>query len=325
MEPTWDLIIIGGGPSGINCAIEAGRAGLSALILEKGVAVNSLFHFPVNMTFFSTSRFLEIGGIPFISHSDKPTRQEALEYYRRLIQHFNLTYHPYEEVLSMEHLAVSGHFQITSSRSNYRCRKVVIATGFYDRPVLLHVQGEHLPKVKHYYDDPHRYVRQKVVIVGAANSACDAALEIWQKGGEVTMVIRGGEISPRVKYWIRPNIENRIREGSIVALFHSEVAEIREGSVLVRSGEREIQELVNDWVLALTGYQPDFAFLRKLGVDFEDGLGCRPAFDEKTLETHLPGVYIAGVICGGAETSRLFIENTRDHALRIVTHILAEN
>ena len=327
MKNFWDIIIIGGGPSGINCAIEAAKANLSALILEKGVIVNSLFHFPVNMTFFSTSRLLEIGQIPFVSHNEKPTRQESLEYYRRLIQHYQLNYHTYEEVLDLipdETMGTSVKYKVKTTKDEYHCGSIVIATGFYDKPVLLNIPGEQLPKVKHYYDDPHRYINQKVTIIGAANSACDAALEIWQKGGNVTMIIRGNEISPRVKYWIKPNIENRIKEGSITALFNSQITEILENSVTIKKGE-EIFSIENNWVLALTGYQPDFDFLARLGLNFDNLLKCKPSFNEETLETTLQGVYIAGVVCGGMETSKLFIENTRDHAEKIVKDILSKN
>lgn len=320
MEPIWDIVIIGGGPSAINCGIEAQKANLSVVLLEKGVMVNSLFHFPVNMTFFSTSRLLEIGQIPFVSHSEKPTRQEALEYYRRLIQHYQLNYRTYEEVLSIspaEKTENSGFYQVRTVKGEYRGRYIIIATGFYDKPVLLQIPGENLPWVKHYYDDPHRYVNQKVTIIGAANSACDAALEIWQKGGRVTMVVRGNEISSRVKYWIKPNIENRIKEGSITAFFNSQVIEIRENRVLIQKGT-EVFSLENDWVLALTGYQPDFEFLALLGLNFDHQVNRKPLFNELTLETTLTGVYIAGVVCSGKETSRLFIENTRDHAEKII-------
>ena len=320
----WDIIIIGGGPSGINCAIEAHKANLSALILEKGVIVNSLFHFPVNMTFFSTSRLLEIGQIPFVSHNEKPTRQESLEYYRRLIQHYRLNYQVYEEVLEISpdiSANKTTNYVVQTIKKEYTGGHIVIATGFYDKPVLLDVPGEQLTKVKHYYDDPHRYINQKVTIIGAANSACDAALEIWQKGGHVTMVIRGNEISPRVKYWIKPNIENRIKEGSITAIFNSQVTEILNDRVILKKGE-EILSLENDWVLALTGYQPDFDFLARLGLNFDNQLNCKPLFNESTLETTIKGVYIAGVVCGGMETSKLFIENTRDHAERIIRDIV---
>lgn len=327
MKKIWDILIIGGGPSGINCAIEAGKANLSALIIEKGVVVNSLYHFPVNMTFFSTSRLLEIGQIPFVSHNDKPTRQESLEYYRRLIQHFHLNYHTYETVqaiLSAEGTNSEPRFKVTTSIDEYDCKNIVIATGFYDKPNLLHINGENLPKVRHYYDDPHRYINQKVLIIGAANSACDAALEIWQKGGKVTMVIRGSEISPRVKYWIRPNIENRIKEGSITAYFNSQVLDILPEKALIKT-DKETISLDNDWVFALTGYQPNIDFLTHLGLKFENQTHCKPSFDETTLETNLKGVYIAGVVCGGMETSKLFIENTRDHAERIVKNILSKS
>lgn len=320
----WDIIIVGGGPSGINCAIEAHKSNLSALILEKGVMVNSLFHFPVNMTFFSTSRLLEIGQIPFVSHNEKPTRQESLEYYRRLVQHYHLNYNAYEEVLEIlppETTNASNKYTVKTVKNEYACSYIIIATGFYDKPNLLKIPGEQLPKVKHYYDDPHRYINQKVTIIGAANSACDAALEIWQKGGQVTMIIRGNEISPRVKYWIKPNIENRIKEGSITAHFNSQVTEILNDSITFKKGE-EIISIENDWVLALTGYQPDINFLSHLGLIFDNPMNCKPLFNEISLETTMKGVYIAGVVCGGMETSILFIENTRDHAEKIMSDIL---
>lgn len=316
----YDLIIIGGGPSGINCAIEAQRSGLSYLLLEKGVLANSIYHFPTNMTFFSTSRRLEIADIPFISHGDKPTRAEALEYYRRLVQHFGLQLRLYEPVQAMEAMP-EGTYRIRTRKDHYQTRAVVVATGFYDTPRLLNVPGEELPKVTHYYTDPHPYVGQKVVVVGAANSACDAALELWTHGAEVTMAIREREIYPGVKYWIRPNIENRIREGSIQAYFHTTVEEIKAESVHLQTPKGRLV-LANDFVLAMTGYRPNFDFLRRLGIRIRESEGgALPCYEEQTLETNLSGVYLAGVICAGMDTSSLFIENTRDHAHRIIRHI----
>ena len=315
----YDLIIIGGGPSGINVAISAQRAGLNYLILEKGVIANSLFHFPVNMTFFSTSLKLEIQETPFISHLDKPTRTEALEYYRRLIQHFDLKLHAYEEVTGMQRLGQEG-YDVETTRASYPTRHVVVATGFYDTPRLMGVPGEELPKVRHYYDDPHAYIAQRVLVVGAANSACDAALECYRKGAHVTMAIRGDSISDRVKYWIKPDIENRIKEGSIKTYFGTTVDSIHPEVVELSTPAGPVS-LPNDFVLAMTGYQPNYALFERLGLPVEEGDACKPVFNPETLETTLPGVYMAGVACSGRQTSKLFIENTRDHGDIIVSGI----
>ena len=316
--PPYDLVIIGGGPSGINVALSARKAGLRYVILEKGMVANSLFHFPVNMTFFSTSLKLEIHGTPFISHRDKPTRAEALEYYRRLVQSNDLNLHLYEPVESMDH--ASEHYVVKTTKGEYATRNVCVATGFYDTPRYLGVPGEDLPKVKHYYDDPHAYINQDVLVIGAANSACDAALECWRKNARVTMAIRGDKIYDRVKYWIKPDIENRIKEGSIPAHFNTTVTEIREGEVdlLTPEGPRTIK---NDWVLAMTGYEPNYALFERLGIPIGDDEACKPLLNPETLETQLPGVYFAGVACAGKATSKLFIENTRDHGDIIVTSI----
>jgi thioredoxin reductase (NADPH) len=318
----YDLIIIGGGPSGINVGISAAKAGLKYLILEKGMLVNSLFNFPVNMTFFSTSLKLEIHNTPFISHGDKPTRAESLEYYRRLVEGFDLNINLYEAVETMTPDGEGGYV-VTTEKGTYATSFVCVATGFYDTPNPLEVPGEDLPKVKHYYDDPHAYIGQEVVVVGAANSACDAALECWRKGARVTMVIRGAEISPRVKYWIKPDIENRIKEGSIKAYFHSELAAITETEVVVRTPEGKLT-LPNDFVLAMTGYRPNYSLLERLGLPIDEEDACKPIFRKETLETTLPGVYMAGVVCAGLQTSKLFIENTRDHGDIIVGDILEQ-
>lgn len=313
-----DLIIIGGGPTGINCAIEAKKAHLDYVILEKGVLVNSIFHFPANMTFFSTSKNLEIAGVPFISHSDKPTRQEALEYYRRLMESHELNIDFDVNVLSME--KENGSYHISTSEGLYQSKYVIIATGFYDKPNLMNIPGESLPKVKHYYDEVHHYIRKKVLVVGGANSACDVALECWQKGAEVTMAVRGSELYQRVKYWILPNIENRIKEGSIKAFFNTTVKEIREKSVILNTKEGEIT-IENDFVLAMTGYAPNYELLKNLGVDVHNDKLKTPVFNEDTLESNLPGVYLAGVLNGGLKTNKYFIENTRHHANLIVRNI----
>ena len=319
MNSPYDLIIIGGGPSGLNVGISAQKAGLNYLILEKGAVVNSLYNFPVNMTFFSTSLKLEIHNTPFISHGDKPTRAEALEYYRRLIGTYGLNLHLYEEVKSMQ--PAEEGYTITTSKGSYTTSNVCVATGFYDTPRLLDIPGEDLPKVRHYYDDPHVYIGQDVVIIGAANSACDAALETWRKGANVTMVIRSEQIYDRVKYWIRPDIENRIKDGSIKAYFESEVTAIRETEVDIVTPDGAMT-LKNDFVLAMTGYQPNYALFERLGLPVSDDEACKPVFNPETLETSLPGVYMAGVACAGLETSKLFIENTREHGDIIVGNIM---
>lgn len=316
----YDLIIIGGGPSGINVAISAQKAGLKYLVLEKGVLANSIYHFPANMTFFSTSKLLEIGRVPFISHGDKPTRREALEYYRRLKEFWGLNIRLYEEVHAMDRRG-DGHYAILSSRGKYAARAVVVATGFYDTPNLLHVPGEGLPKVKHYYDDAHPYIDQEVLVIGARNSACDVALELYQKGARVTMAIRGGDIHENVKYWIRPNIINRIKEGSIPAYFHTVVREIRADEVLLEGPEGEFT-IKNDFVLAMTGYQPNYALLERLGLQCPAEGDRIPRHDPETLETNLPNVFLCGVVCGGMQTNRYFIENTRDHGEIIVGRLL---
>lgn len=316
---TLDLVIIGGGPTGLNCGIEAAKAGLDYVILEKGVLVNSIYHFPNNMTFFSTSRLLEIGDIPFISHGDKPTRREALEYYRRIQQAYGLHLNLYEEVLEMTPEG-EEFYLIKTSKGSYRARAVVVAIGFYDTPRLLNIPGEELPKVKHYYDEAHPYVGQKVLVIGAANSACDVALETYYKGSEVTMAIREDKIYKGVKYWIRPNIENRIKEGSIKAHFNTIVKEIRPREVLLQGPDGEFV-IENDFVLAMTGYQPNYNLLKKLGIPYPDDEDRVPFHKSETLETELPRVYLAGVVCAGMQTNRLFIENTRNHGELIVNDI----
>ena len=315
---TYDLLIIGGGPIGLACALEAKRAGLNYIIVEKGALVNSLYNYPVNMTFFSTSERLEIGGIPFVSTHAKPGRAEALEYYRRVAVAAGIHIRLFEKILEVK--KEDGLFVVTSTKAVYATHNIVVATGFYDIPYLLNVKGEELSKVKHYYDDPHYYAFQKVLVVGAANSAVDAALETWRKGAEVTMVVREPVISERVKYWVKPDIENRIKEGSINAFFQSTIAEIREKEVDINTplGKKTI---ANDWVLAMTGYQPNLDFLRKLGIDLSGDDVRKPEYDEDTHESNVAGIYLAGVICGGMNTHRLFIENSREHAEKIVKAI----
>ncbi len=317
-EQSFDIIIIGGGPIGLACALEAKKAGLGYLILEKGALVNSLFNYPVNMTFFSTSERLEIGGIPFVSNNPKPTRSEALEYYRRVAVSNKINIHLFEKVDTVK--KENEHFRITTTKSEYTATNIIIATGFYDIPYLLNIPGEDLSKVTHYYKDPHFYAFQKVLVIGAMNSAVDAALETWRKGAEVTMVIRQPEIGERVKYWVKPDIENRIKEGSIKAYFNSTVMAIRETEVDVQTPEGLIT-IPNDWVIAMTGYQPDLSFLQKLGIELSDDEVRKPVIDDSTHETNIPGIFLAGVICGGMNTHRLFIENSREHAENIIQTI----
>ncbi|MFL5742741.1 MAG: YpdA family putative bacillithiol disulfide reductase [Flavisolibacter sp.] len=328
-ENYYELVIIGGGPIGIACALEAKKHGISYVIVERGTLVNSLYNYPVNMTFFSTSERLEIGGVPFVSNNPKPTRSEALEYYRRVAKDNQIHMKLFEEVINVKSDVHGGKnhesnhhelYEIITTRSRYYAGYIIIATGFYDIPYLLNVPGEELPKVKHYYKDPHYFAFQKIIVVGAQNSAVDAALETWRKGAEVTMVIRGPEIGQRVKYWVRPDIENRIKEGSIKAYFNSSISSIREKEVDVQTPEGMVT-LENDWVLSMTGYQPDLNFLRKIGVELCDDATCKPSYSEETQETNRRNIYLAGVICGGMNTHRLFIENSREHAVRILNDI----
>jgi bacillithiol disulfide reductase len=317
-----DLIVIGSGPAGLACAIEAQKHGLGYLVLEKGVLINSIFYFPTNMTFFSTSQKLEIGEIPFIAHGDKPTRREALEYYRRVCESWKLNVKFYEEVTGMVRQE-DGRYEVQTTKSSYRTRAVVVSTGFYDTAHTMGVPGEDLPKVKHFYDEAHPYVGQKVLVVGAANSACDVALETFYKGAEVTMAIREEGIYEKVKYWIRPNIENRIAEGSIKAYFRSTVKEIRPKEVVLDTPDGEVV-LENDFVLAMTGYQPNYAFLEKTGLAINDDDERTPVMNPETFESNLPNVYLAGVVQAGLNTSKLFIENTRHHGEVIVREVLAK-
>ena len=314
-----DILIVGGGPIGIACGLEAKKRGLSYVIVEKGTIVNSLFNYPVNMQFFSSSERLEIDDIPFISKDAKPKRNEALEYYRRIVTSNKLNIQLFETV---EHIIKEeDRFHIRSDKNEYTACNVIIATGFYDLPNLLNVPGEELPKVSHYYKDPHFYASQKLAVVGASNSAVDAALECWRKGAEVTMIIRGPEIGNRVKYWVRPDILNRIEEGSITAYFNSTVKEIHPNHLIINTSEGE-ENLENDFVLALTGYMPNFEFLERLGIRLSEDEKRLPSYNPETMETNVSGLYLAGVICGGMETHKWFIENSRIHAPIIMDAIL---
>lgn len=314
----YDIIIIGAGPIGMACAIEAKKANLSYLIIEKGALVNSLFNYPVFMTFFSTSQKLEIGSVPFVTISPKPNRNEAVEYYRRVAEKFDLNINLFERVIEVKKNE-SDIFEVETAKANYTSGNVIVATGFYDVPLLMNVPGEDLPKVTHYYKDPHLYAFQNVLVVGANNSGVDAALETYRKGANVTMLIRSEELGPHVKYWVRPDVENRIKEGAITAHFHSQLLEIREGEVDIQTPEG-IKTIPNDFVIAMTGYQPDFSMLRKFGIDLPESL-C-PVYNEETMETNVKGLYLAGVVCGGLDTHKLFIENSRVHAEMIVKNIV---
>lgn len=320
-EKILDLIIIGSGPIGLACALAANKNGLNYLILEKGCLVNSLYHYPVNMTFFSTSERLEIGGIPFVCNNPKPTRNEALEYYRRVAVSASLKIKLFEEVLSVNPIT-EKLFHIKTTKNNYQAKNIIVATGFYGLPFLLNIPGEDLPKVTHYYNDPHFYAFQKVIVVGANNSAVDAALETWRKGAEVTMVIREEQVGERVKYWARPDIVNRIKEGSIKAYYNSDLINITESEVVINTPDGNIA-IPNDRVIAATGYQPDLEFLASMGIQLSAENAKKPVYNEDTHESNIDGIYLAGVICGGMNTHSLFIENSREHADKIIEHIVS--
>ena len=314
-----DVIIIGAGPIGLACGIEAKKKGLNYLIIDKGTLVNSIYNYPMNMTFFSTSDKLEIGNIPFISHNSKPTRAEALEYYRRVASHWKLNINLYEEVNNID--KQNEFYKISTPKGIYSTSNLIIATGFYDRPYFLDVPGEDLPKVKHYYSEPHPYFGMNLVVVGAANSAVDVALETYRKGAKsVTMIIREKEIGLNVKYWVRPDILNRIKEGSIKAYFEAEMELITPNEVCFSdlNGEHHIK---NDFVLAMTGYEPNFEMLENIGVDFHQDEFKTPIYNSKNMESNIKGVYLAGVVCGGYKTNKWFIENSRVHAIQVIEAI----
>lgn len=314
----FDVLVIGAGPTGLACAIEAHRRGLRCANIDKGCITNSLYNYPTHMTFFTTPELLEIGDIPFPCAHQKPDRLEALEYYRKVAEFYKLDIRQYENVTHVAghdgdfHLKVNDLF---GRNHDYSAKKLVIATGYYDLPNKLNVPGEELPKVTHYYKEAHRYFNTEVVVIGAKNSAAIAALELWRHGAHVTLIHRGPGIHSHVKYWIKPDIENRIRNGEIKAFFNTLIKEINQDSVLLRtpSGDHRI---TNDFVLAMTGYHPDFSFLKSIGVQF-DGADRRPAVNLETLESNVPGVYLAGVIVAGMRTNEIFIENGRFHGRQI--------
>ncbi|WP_417289766.1 YpdA family putative bacillithiol disulfide reductase [Corallibacter sp.] len=318
MNNQIDIVIIGAGPIGIACALECKKRNWNYIVLEKGALTNSLFNYPLNMTFFSTSERLEIDEIPFISNNPKPNRDEALEYYRRVAVSNDLNINLYETVTNIN--KNNDTFTVTSSKKTYHTKKVIIATGFYDIPNLMKVPGENLPKVSHYYKEAHPFSMQHVIVVGASNSSVDAALEIWRKGGHVTMVIRGNSIGERVKYWVRPDIINRIQEGSITAYYNSEITDIKTDNVTIKT-PNGLKTLKNDYVVALTGYQPNFQFLENIGITTSNDGKQIPTHNPETMETNIKGLYLAGVICGGMETHKWFIENSRIHAKQITKHL----
>ena len=315
-----DLLIIGAGPIGLNCALEAKKNNLTYLIVEKGTIVNSLYHYPLYMRFFSTAEKLEIAEIPFITTAPKPGRQDALEYYQGIARQKDLSINLYEKVLNVR--KNEEIFEVETSKSRYSAKNVIISTGFYDLPNTMNIPGENLEKVKHYYTEPYPFAQQKIVVVGSSNSAVDAALETYRKGAEVTMIIRHSEISKSVKYWVKPDIENRILEGSINAHFNADLTEIKENTVIFKDEKGELHEIENDFVLAMTGYLPDFDFLRNTGIRLE-GDFLNLYYNPETMETNIPNLYLAGVVCGGKDTHLWFIENSRIHANIIIKNILS--
>jgi thioredoxin reductase (NADPH) len=316
-----DVIVIGAGPVGLACAIEARREGLSARVIEKGALVNSIVGYPARMEFFSTPELIEIGGYPFPVQEYKPTREEAIEYYRGVAQREALDVRLYERVQDVS--GARGGFTVHTTRGAHKAANLVVCTGFFDQPNRLNVPGEALPKVTHYYKEPYPYVRQKVAVIGARNSAAKAALDCHRHGAEVTLIVRAPALSDKIKYWIKPDLENRIKEGSIRAYFGTTVEQIRESSILLASPAGPL-EIENDWVLAMTGYQPDYAFLESLDIGFAADACRTPIVDETTFQSTRPGLYLAGTVCGGYCTSRWFIENGRFHARQIMKHIAGE-
>lgn len=322
-EPEFfDAIIIGAGPIGLACGIECRKRNLTYLIIEKGCLVNSLYDYPLHMTFFSTSEKLEIGEVPFMSINPKATRSEALEYYRRVAMSWKLNIRLFEEVQQIDQL--DGNFQVHSSKGTYSCASLVISTGFYDIPNRLGITGEDLPKVKHYYVEAHPFFGQKLAVVGSANSAVDVALECYRKGAQVTMIIKNEEFRDNVKYWVKPDIENRIKEGSIKAFFSSSITEIRENEILIHTPQGPVT-LENDFVMAMTGYLPDFTFLKNLGIELQNDPFTTPCYDPQTMETNQKNIYLAGVVCGGLNTRKWFIENSRIHAEIIAESIFRKS
>jgi thioredoxin reductase (NADPH) len=316
---TYDVICIGAGPTGLACAIEAVRAGMKALVIDKGCLCNSIYHYPVNMYFFTTPELLEIGDLPLVCAAEKPTRTEALKYYRKAAEHYGLELRLYETVLRME--GSDGNFTLVTrtikgNEPKYTSKKVVIATGYYDLPNEMGVPGEGLPHVSHYYTEPHEFWGQDVVVVGGRNSAAEAALDLYRNGARVTLVHRNGDLGSTIKYWVRPDIENRIKAGQVAAMFNTQVKKITSDEVIVQNGGGE-KRLPARQVFALTGYHPDFAFIESFGVKL-DAQTKKPALDRETLESNVQGLHLAGVVIGGKHTSEIFIENGRFHGKQII-------
>jgi thioredoxin reductase (NADPH) len=325
MAAAYDLICVGAGPTGLACAIEAKRAGLRALVLDKGCLCNSISHYPTNLTFFTTSERMEIGDLPMTVADSKPTRAEALKYYRKAVEHEALEVRLYEPVLRID--GQDGAFEVATqpkdgSTNRYRSRKIVLATGYYDRPNLLGVPGEELPHVSHYFSEPHPYWHEEVVVVGAKNSAAETALELFRGGARVTMVHRGPELGRSLKYWVKPDIENRIRAGEIRAFFDTRVIRIEPGRIWVRNGNAD-RELRASYVFAMTGYHPDFSFIEQHGIQL-DPVTRKPVCNPGTLESNVPGIFLAGVLVGGLQTGEIFIENGRFHGKQIVSYLTGE-
>jgi thioredoxin reductase (NADPH) len=320
-----DVIVIGAGPTGLACAIEAQKIGAKVTVLDKGCLVNSIFHYPANMTFFTTPELLEIGDIPFSTANMKPTRHEALEYYRKVAEHYQLHVCQYYWVKTV--VGEDNNFRLTATDRrggihDFRARKVIVSTGYYDLPNVMHIPGEDLPKVFHYYHEPHPYYDSDVLVIGGKNSAAIAALELWRHGARVTLVHRGPQIHHHVKYWIKPDIENRIKNREITAYFSSCVTKIAEDHVVVNTPRGPVR-LENDFVFALTGYHPDYDFLQSLGIELSTEQ-CRPVCDPETLESNVPGIYVAGVIVAGSQTNEIFIENGRFHGRLIAKDLRAK-
>jgi bacillithiol disulfide reductase len=323
---SYDIICIGAGPTGLATAIEAKRAGMRPLVIDKGCLCNSIFRYPVNMVFFTTPELLEIGDLPLVTAAEKPTRVEALKYYRKAAEHYELEVKLFELVERVE--GKDGAFSVLTRTENraqqrYQSKKIALATGYYDLPNKLNVPGEDLPHVSHYYTEPHPFWNEPVVVIGGRNSAAEAALDLYRNGARVTLVHRDAQLGPTIKYWVRPDIENRIKAGQIQALFETQVKEITLEDVLVTNGGGE-KRLPTKQVFALTGYHPDFAFMQNLGVRL-DPVTCKPDLNPETLESNVPGIYLAGVVIGGRHTSEIFIENGRFHGKQIIRALAAGN
>jgi thioredoxin reductase (NADPH) len=315
----YDVICIGAGPTGLATAIEAKRAGMRALVVDKGCLCNSIYHYPVNMVFFTTPELLEIGDLPLVSPNEKPTRVEALKYYRKATEHYELELRLFELVVRVE--GSDGHFTVYTrtdegAPAKYESKKLVVATGYYDLPNKLNVPGEELPHVSHYYTEPHSFWKENVVVIGGKNSAAEAALDLYRNGANVTLVHRDKHLGQTIKYWVKPDIENRIKAGQIQALYETQVKEITPQEVIVSNGSGE-KRLPAKQIFALTGYHPDFQFIQSLGVHL-DPVTCKPALDPNTLESNVPGIHLAGVVIGGRHTGEIFIENGRFHGKQII-------